>query len=75
MFTMTPIIWFGIMAVLLLIEALTVGLTTIWFAGGALIAAVASLLGAGDLIQWILFFVVSLALLIFTRSSSLAVPD
>ena len=67
MFTMTPIIWFGIMAVLLLIEALTVGLTTIWFAGGALIAAVASLLGAGDLIQWILFFVVSLALLIFTR--------
>ena len=67
MFTMTPVLWFGLMAVLLVIEALTVGLTTIWFAGGALVAALASLFGAGDLIQWLLFFVISLALLIFTR--------
>ena len=67
MFTMTPVLWFGLMAALLVIEALTVGLTTIWFAGGALVAALASLFGAGDLIQWLLFFVISLALLIFTR--------
>ncbi len=67
MITMTPIIWFGLVAVLLLIEALTVGLTTIWFAAGALAAAVASLLGAGELLQWILFFVISLVLMIFTR--------
>ena len=49
------------------IEAITVGLTTIWFAGGALVAAIASGAGAGILVQWILFLVISLVLLIFTR--------
>ena len=54
-------------AVFLVIEAITVGLTTIWFAGGALVAAIASGAGAGILVQWILFLVISLVLLIFTR--------
>ena len=44
---MAPMIWLGILAVLLLIEAITAGLTTIWFAGGALVAAVAAYCGAG----------------------------
>ena len=35
---MEPIIWLGILAVLLVIEGLTTALTTIWFAGGALAA-------------------------------------
>ena len=64
---MEPIMWLIMLAVFLVIEALTVGLATIWFAGGALIAAIASALGAGMLVQWILFLVVSLILLIFTR--------
>lgn len=64
---MGPLIWLGIVAVLLVIEAITVGLTTIWFAGGALIAAIASWLGAGQMVQWALFIGVSLILLIFTR--------
>ena len=34
---MEPMIWLGILAVLLIIEAITAGLTTIWFAGGALV--------------------------------------
>lgn len=38
-FVMGPFIWLGLVAVFLVIEALTVGLTTIWFAGGALVAA------------------------------------
>lgn len=38
---MEPIIWLGILAVLLVIEGLTTALTTIWFAGGALAAAIA----------------------------------
>ena len=42
---MTPLVWLGILAILLVIEAITVGLTTVWFAGGALIACVASWLG------------------------------
>ena len=42
---MQPLIWLGILAALLFIEAITAGLTTIWFAGGALIAAIASYAG------------------------------
>lgn len=64
---MEPIMWLIVLAVFLVIEAITVGLTTIWFAGGALIAAIVSVLGASVLVQWILFLVVSLVLLIFTR--------
>ena len=64
---MEPIMWLIVLAVFLVIEAITVGLTTIWFAGGALLAAIASVLGASVLVQWILFLVVSLVLLIFTR--------
>lgn len=36
---MQPLIWLGILALLLVVEAITAGLTTIWFAGGALVAA------------------------------------
>lgn len=64
---MEPMIWLGILAVLLVIEAITAGLTTIWFAGGALVAAVAAYCGAGVVLQFGLFFAVSLVLLIFTR--------
>ena len=59
--------WLILLACFLVVEAITVGLTTIWFAGGALVAEIASGLGAGILIQWVLFLIVSLALLIFTR--------
>lgn len=64
---MEPIMWLILLACFLVVEAITVGLTTIWFAGGALVAAIASGLEAGILIQWVLFLIVSLALLIFTR--------
>ena len=64
---MQPLIWLGILAALLFIEAITAGLTTIWFAGGALIAAIASYAGANLTIQILLFLCVSVVLLIFTR--------
>ena len=64
---MEPFVWLALLAVLLVIEAITAGLTTIWFAGGALVAAVASYLGVGIAAQCILFLCVSLVLLIFTR--------
>ena len=44
---MDLLLWLGILAVLLIIEAATVGLVTVWFAGGALAAAIASGAGAG----------------------------
>lgn len=46
---MEPLMWLIVLAVFLVIEAITVGLTTIWFAGGALVAAIASGAGAGIL--------------------------
>ncbi len=64
---MMPFVWVGIMVFLLIVEALTAGLTTIWFAGGALAAAVAAWLGAGLVFQVLLFLGVSLVLLFFTR--------
>lgn len=64
---MQPLIWLGFLALLLVIEAITAGLTTIWFAGGALVAAIACYVGANLTVQILLFLCVSLVLLIFTR--------
>lgn len=61
------IFWLLLLIVMIVIEVPTLGLTTIWFAGGALIAVFASLLGAPVWLQVILFFAVSLLLLFFTR--------
>ena len=60
-------IWFGLMAVMLIIELFTAGLTTIWFAAGALCAMAAGALGAGLAVQIAVFVAVSLLMLIFTR--------
>lgn len=68
---MEPIYWLIVLAVLLLIEIFTLGLTTIWFAGGAMIAFFASLLGVNEVIQIVLFFTISLLLLFFTRPLAL----
>ncbi len=64
---MVVLIWLGIMIALLMIEAITVGLTTIWFAAGAFVAMLASAVGIGIIGQVLLFFAVSLVLLFFTR--------
>ena len=61
------LLWLILLVALLVIEIITLGLTTIWFAGGALVVAIASMIGAPWPIQVILFFVVSLALLFATR--------
>ena len=59
--------WLVLLIVFLGIEVATLGLTTIWFAGGALIAILAAVLNAPVIIQIVLFFLVSLLLLFFTR--------
>lgn len=64
---MYAIIWLAALVILLIAEALTLGLTTIWFAGGAAAALAAALLGTNVWIQIGLFLSVSLVLLIFTR--------
>ena len=61
------IIWLVIALVMLIIEAFTVGLATIWFAAGALVALIAALLDFSIPVQIVLFLAVSICLLIFTR--------
>lgn len=67
---MNEIIWLGVLALLLVIEAVTVGLTTIWFAGGALLALILSLVNAPVWLQIVVFLAVSFLLLIFTRPAA-----
>ena len=62
-----PMIWMLIMIVLLVIELLTLGLTTIWFAAGALCALIASIADASFTVQIVLFFAVSIVMLLITR--------
>lgn len=64
---MNPFIWLGLIIVLLAIEIATLGLTTIWFAGGALGAFIANLAGIGELGQIIIFLLVSFLLLLTVR--------
>ena len=64
---MLNLIWLGLFILLLVIEIITVGLTTIWFAAGAQAALAANVLGADLIIQIIIFLAVSIVLLIFTR--------
>lgn len=64
---MEAICWLAVLIVLLVVEIATLGLTTIWFAGGALVACVAALLHASIWVQIVLFLVVSVLLLLFTR--------
>ena len=61
------VIWLAVALVMLVIEALTVGLATIWFAAGALVALLAALLDFSIAVQIVLFLAVSLCLLVFTR--------
>ena len=60
---MDTIIWLVLMIAFLIAEAATVVTISLWFAGGALVALVASLLGAPLWLQVALFFLVSAALL------------
>ena len=59
--------WLILLAIFLLIEASTLGLVTIWFGGGALVAFLVALFTENVVVQMILFFLVSILLIIFTR--------
>lgn len=61
------ILWLILMVVLLITEASTVTLVSLWFAGGALAALLMSLLGAAVWIQVLAFLAVSAVLLTALR--------
>lgn len=64
---MYNIFWLVVFLVFLIAEIISLGLTTIWFAVGALVAFLFSMLGLPLSFQIIAFFVESIFLLIITR--------
>lgn len=64
---MDSIYWLAALVILLLIEIFTLGLASIWFAGGALISFIISLFTDNLTVEILVFIVVSFVLLYFTR--------
>ena len=66
---MDTLLWLGLFLVFLIAEAVTVDLISVWFAGGSLVALIASLFMGDDTlwIQILLALVVSLVCLLLTR--------
>ena len=52
---MSPFVWLGVAAVMGVVEIVSLGLITMWFVVGALVAFVASLLGADLVVQLVVF--------------------
>ena len=66
------IFWLVLMVVLLVIELITVGLTCIWFAGGALAAVIVSVAGGPIWLQAVVFLCPFPA---FARLSEIPQPE
>ncbi|MEQ3362549.1 NfeD family protein [Raoultibacter massiliensis] len=64
---MSPFIWLGVAAVMGVVEVLSLGLITMWFVIGALVAFLANLLGFDLVAQLVVFFLVSIVCLIVLR--------
>lgn len=64
---MEIIVWLILFILFVVIEIITVGLVTIWFAGGALVAIILALVDASVEVQIIVFAFISFTLLYFTR--------
>lgn len=65
--TWGAIVWLILAVVLFIVESVTVQLVCIWFAFGALVAMLASFLGAPPVLQLLLFLITSVAVLVFGR--------
>lgn len=59
--------WLALVVIFVIVECLTVGLVSIWFAGGAFVAMIFAMAGAGAIWQDVAFLGVSALLLILTR--------
>lgn len=62
-----PVVWLILMVIFAIVEALTVGLASIWFAVGALAALLVSLACGNFWIQCVVFVAVSLVTLLLVR--------
>lgn len=64
---MLQYVWLALLILFIIAECATVGLVSIWFAGGSLVAMFLAMAGAQPVWQVIVFLTVSLLLLIGTR--------
>lgn len=64
-------LWMGVLILAIVVEAATLGLTSIWFVGGALAAIMVAALHLPLTVQVVVFLVVSILLLVFTRPVAL----
>ena len=64
---MIPLIWVGVMVIFGAVEAITVGLTSIWFVVGGVGGLVVSMLNGPIWLQLAVFFVVSIGSMIAAR--------
>lgn len=64
---MLQYLWLALLVIFVVAECLTVGLVSIWFAGGALVAMILAAAGVGTVTQIAVFLAVSAVLLILTR--------
>ena len=62
-----PLIWLAVALVMLIIEAATVQMVSIWFCLGAVAAAIAAIMGGSIPVQIVVFVVISGVTLAFTR--------
>ena len=67
----TPWFWFGVAVVCAVIEGMTLGLTTVWFSLSAVLMIFISMLHPPFYVQCVLFALVALLLLFFTRPIAL----
>lgn len=66
--TLGALIWLSLAILLGMIEGMTAGLVSIWFAGGAVVAFITALLGLGFVLQIVVFVAASAILLACMRS-------
>ena len=64
---MIPLIWVGVMVLFGVVEAITVGLTSIWFVVGGVGGLVTSMLNGPIWLQLVVFFAVSVGCMIAAR--------
>ena len=62
------VIWMVLGVILIIAEVFTPGFVLLWFGIGALVAALSALVGAGHPLQFLIFFLVSIALTAASRT-------
>lgn len=61
-------IWIGVIALALVVEAISMDMTSIWFAVGGIVSLISYLCGASLTVQIILFVIVSALCIVFLRN-------